>query len=157
MVYKIISGGQTGADRGGLEAGRALGLRTGGTAPKGWRTDEGHDPSLRTFGLVEHELSSYPERTRQNVKDADATVVFGDASSPGSRLTFRLCRDYGRPVFHVPTERLTDEAMVADFQAWRVLHRIGVLNVAGNRERRNPGIGVAVQAFLVEALGGGRA
>ncbi len=55
QVAKIISGGQTGADRGGLEAGRVLGIETGGTCPKFFRTETGHDVSLQGFGLVEHE------------------------------------------------------------------------------------------------------
>ena len=33
-LRKIISGGQTGVDRAGLEAGKKLNLETGGTAPK---------------------------------------------------------------------------------------------------------------------------
>jgi hypothetical protein len=36
---KIISGGQTGADQGGLEGARLLGIQTGGTAPYNWMTD----------------------------------------------------------------------------------------------------------------------
>ena len=49
-LRKVISGGQTGADRTGLECAKALGLETGGTAPDSWRTDEGHDPTLADFG-----------------------------------------------------------------------------------------------------------
>jgi hypothetical protein len=55
MIEKLISGGQTGADRAGLEAAKALGIATGGTAPKGWRIENpdgtsGSDPSLAEFG-----------------------------------------------------------------------------------------------------------
>ncbi len=41
MVRKIISGGQTGADRGGLLAGEALKIETGGTAPPIFMTELG--------------------------------------------------------------------------------------------------------------------
>lgn len=55
MLTKIISGGQTGADEGGLEGARLLGIPTGGTAPKGYRTENGPNLTLRdTYGLVEH-------------------------------------------------------------------------------------------------------
>ena len=37
----VISGGQTGADRGGLIAAKALGIPTGGTAPLGYKTEAG--------------------------------------------------------------------------------------------------------------------
>ena len=49
---KIISGGQTGADLGALVGARRVGIETGGTAPKGFRTDRGLQPVLRQYGLV---------------------------------------------------------------------------------------------------------
>lgn len=63
LVEKIISGGQTGADRGGLEAARTLGIPTGGTAPRGYLTETGPDESLREFGLTESKSSAYVVRT----------------------------------------------------------------------------------------------
>ena len=53
-LQKIISGGQTGADRGGLEAAEALGIETGGTVPLGFWTTDGKCPELVTrFKLKE--------------------------------------------------------------------------------------------------------
>jgi len=45
ILHKIISGGQTGADRAGLVVGKSLGLEIGGTAPKGWKTEESSEES----------------------------------------------------------------------------------------------------------------
>src|SRR5262245_56718099 len=101
----IISGGQTGADRAGLEVGRSLGLKTGGWAPGGLLTENGPDQSLEAFGLREHSLPGYPPRTRQNVCDSDLTVIFGEADSPGSALTKRLCLAYGKPFLVNPSGR----------------------------------------------------
>ncbi|KAL6067624.1 Molybdenum carrier [Balamuthia mandrillaris] len=76
-VVKIISGGETGADRAGLEAGRLLGIATGGTAPKNFRTEQGSDPTLkRLFGLTAEGDLGFAETTRKNVDDADGTIAF---------------------------------------------------------------------------------
>ncbi len=76
-LRKIISGGQTGADMGGLLAAKELGLETGGTAPGGYKTEKGRNLDLRDiYGLTQ--FGTYPQRTRINVRDSDATVIFGD-------------------------------------------------------------------------------
>ena len=73
---RIISGGQTGADQGALLAARALSLPSGGTAPTGWLTETGSEESLlKGFGLIECPEPGYDARTRQNVLDADGTVL----------------------------------------------------------------------------------
>src|SRR3982751_2173059 len=100
----IISGGQTGADLGGLVGARKVGIATGGTAPKGYRTDAGPQPDvLRGFGLVEHRSAAYAPRTACNVRNSDATVLFGQLTSPGTSLTIRLCRQYRKPHLENPS------------------------------------------------------
>lgn len=147
-LEKIISGGQTGADQGGLEAGHLLGLATGGTAPKGYRTEIGPQPALlKTYGLVEARTDSYTYRTEQNVADSDATIWFGWTMSPGYKCTKRCCDLHKKPFWHNP-----------DISALRRLlqtYNVKVLNVAGNRESRHEGIYVEVRDYLVDALGGG--
>ena len=127
-LRKVISGGQTGADRTGLECAKTLGLETGGTAPKGWRIDGGTDPSLADFGLLQSHSESYPPRTEQNVKDSDATVWFGRMTSPGFWCTKRATLKHGKPIIYNPTD-LRDIANTYE-----------VINVAGNRQRTNPGV-----------------
>ena len=159
-VRKIVSGGQTGADRGGLLAGRRLGLETGGWAPRGWQTESGPaEAQLRALGLVEHPEPGYPPRTRANVRDSDGTVLFVDRrSTPGSRLTRRCAAEEGRPLIEIPAcsnpARLfeTPAGWQRKLRAWLAKHRIEVLNVAGNRESVALGIAEEVAAFLVEAL-----
>jgi len=122
---KVISGGQYGVDRIGLEVARSLGITTGGTAPKGFRTENGPDLSLKEFGLVEHSDYNYSARTRQNVLDADGTVLFGDYTSHGSAETIKYCKELKKPFLKNPT---ADELV-----AWLYANKIQVLNVAGNR------------------------
>lgn len=145
ILKKIISGGQTGADQGGLEAGKELGLETGGTAPMGWRTESGPQESLlKEFRLVECHLPGYPARTELNILNSDGTIIFGNISSPGSSLTLSLCRKLEKPYFINP---LPNE-LLEFIKVWP----IKVLNIAGNRESKNPGIQKRVKDFLVKEL-----
>jgi hypothetical protein len=147
---KIISGGQTGADYAGLLAGVQLGLETGGTAPRGWRIcledgRDGSNPELARFGLIEHASRDYPPRTKQNVADADGTVWFGYAGSPGGKLTVNTARRLGKPCIVNPSAH--------ELRDWLEQNRIEVLNVAGNRlSPENPNIQDMTFRTLVEAI-----
>jgi hypothetical protein len=144
VLAKIISGGQTGADIGGLRAARAAGIPTGGYAPKGFLTEDGPNPGLADFGLVECPVAGYPARTRLNVAAADAALWFGDPDSPGGKLTLSSCRAKGLPFLVV-----RDSVTTHDMADWlRGLGDGTVLLVAGNRESSAPGIGAKVEAFL---------
>lgn len=146
-VKKIISGGQTGADQGGLAAAKELDLQTGGWAPIGWNTEVGAAKELLlSYGLVECK-SGYNERTYLNVHDSDGTVLFGSTSSPGSKLTLSYCISSlgGKPYIVNPTQE--------EFRKWLKKEKIETLNIAGNRESVSRGIGERVRSFLVEALG----
>src|SRR6516225_5544098 len=99
-VRKIISGGQSGADQGGLVAARELGIETGGIAPRGWLTETGpQEGLLRSFGLVECEEEGYPARTRQNIALSDGTLLAGPYESGGSKLTHELATQMNKPLF----------------------------------------------------------
>ena len=141
---KIISGGQTGADRTALEIARELGVETGGYAPLGWKTDEGPDPSLAEFGLRQCNFPSYRIRTRLNVQASHGTVIFGDTDSPGCTCTINACLVYERPYIENPT--------VEELVGWIQRGQIAILNVAGNRRRTNPGIIDHVRTVLRGAL-----
>ena len=67
FIKKVISGGQTGADRAGLEAAKKAGIETGGYCPKDYLTEKGPDKSLKGFGLIETETREYTERTELNL------------------------------------------------------------------------------------------
>lgn len=142
---KIISGGQTGADQGGLFGASDLGIETGGCAPKGWRTEAGPAPWLAKYGLVEDISEGYEHRTVVNVRSANATVIFGKPESAGSRLTLRSCGRQGKPYLINPS--------AIELKLWVVEFGYECLNIAGNRESVNPGITEQVRAIIVEAFG----
>lgn len=128
---KVISGGQTGVDQVALFVARDDNrLQTGGTAPKGWKTDSGPAPWLAQYGLVESWSGGYRVRTMQNVADADYTVWFGRESSQGAILTIGTCHKNGKPYVCNPTPaQLIEELERYDVQ---------ILNCAGNRLRTYP-------------------
>lgn len=158
MIEKIISGAQTGADRAGLDAALALGLDVGGTVPKGRVTEDGHltDEEMARYKLHESRFNGYPSRTRTNVQSSDGTVVFGVPTSAGSAKTIRLCDDLAKPILVL--DEVTLSVMRHDaikvFRSWAKANGVRVLNVAGNRESKNPGIYNRTLAFLMDALGG---
>lgn len=138
-LLKVISGGQTGADRGGLDAAFELGVVTGGHAPQGWRTSRGAAPELERYGLVQDMSAAYPPRTQLNVKNSDGTVIIGTRmQSPGSVLTHSLCVKHRRPCLQIGLgEDYTNEEIMEkglELAAWIRKKRITVLNVAGNRD-----------------------
>ncbi len=126
MLEKVISGGQTGADRCGLFAAHKVGIPTGGTAPKGYKTERGVEPELlNKLGLKESDSASYTPRTHQNILDSEATVLFGNMESVGSSLTIRLCDEEEQPYIENPTkDQLVN--FIKD-------NKVRILNVAGNR------------------------
>ena len=152
VLERVISGGQTGADRAALSAAKAAGIATGGWMPKGFRAHDGPRPEFaELYGVHEHASTRYPPRTALNVKESDATLRFAtDWDSPGEVLTQRMCDRYHKPHLDVsPGGTLTP----ADVANWIVQTGVRVLNVAGNAERTSPGIETFVTAFLSEVFG----
>jgi Circularly permutated YpsA SLOG family len=128
----------------------SIGIATGGWMPEGFLTEAGHRPDFaEMFGALEMPGGGYPERTRANARDSDATIWFGDPDRPGGRTTLRACTGFGTPVYLV-NEILTQPSEVA---AWIEAGEVGVLNVAGNRESTEPGVGQRVERFLVAVFG----
>lgn len=150
FVKKLVSGGQTGADRAALDAALALGLPHGGWCPKGRKAEDGTIP-LR-YALVETTRAGYPQRTQWNVRDSDGTVVFtlAKAASGGSRKTITVARGLGKPCLHLARDAGGDAAsLLRDFIE---SHQIGTLNIAGSRESKEPGLGDWVKAVLMATI-----
>jgi hypothetical protein len=135
-VTKVISGGQTGVDRLGLEVASELDIPTGGTATPGFVTESGKDLSLRDkFGVQEIHpdiqrgrsgKEFYLPRTEENVKNSDGTVYFAtDEDSAGRIATERFAKQNKKPFIINPD--------VLQLVKWMSENNIKTLNVAGNR------------------------
>ena len=92
VLRKIVSGGQTGADRAGLDFAIEVGLAHGGYVPKGRKAEDGRIDEK--YAIVELSGSSYPERTKRNVRESDGTVILSlnDKLSGGSALILTFAR-----------------------------------------------------------------
>ncbi|MEK7220713.1 MAG: putative molybdenum carrier protein [candidate division NC10 bacterium] len=144
---KVISGGQTGADRAGLDAARACGLATGGYAPSNFWTERGSDPSLKALGLQAG--GSLAWRTERNVVSSDASVVFQVRSSPGSNMTVALAARCGKPRVVLNPWEANAETELSHFLK---TYRPSILNIAGHRESKAPGISHQVYTLLVKVF-----
>lgn len=150
-LARLVSGGQTGADRAALEVGRELGIPIGGWCPAGGLAEDLPEPPglLALFPeLTPTESADSRVRTERNVRDADATLILLPpyVASPGSLLTLDLARRLGK------RHLVADPAHHALVANW--LRPGTVLNVAGPRESQAPGIHDATVRLLRAVLGG---
>jgi len=147
-AFTIISGAQTGVDRAALDAAIACGLDYGGAVPRGRLAEDG--PVDRRYGcLTELDTGDYAARTEHNVRDADATLILCPGHPEGgTALTERLARRLRKPVLVVDIEREPDSVAVKRMRAWIEENNPSVLNVAGPRESRFPGVYARTRAIL---------
>jgi hypothetical protein len=152
MRRRIVSGGQTGADRAALDVALERGLEIGGWVPKGRLAEDGAIPD-RYIGLRESESADPAVRTVLNVRDSDATLVVSHGPlSGGSLLTFREAIRLGRPVLHLDLGLLAQADAAGRLREWLDAVDPATLNVAGPRASHDPAIGERVAALLRAAL-----
>lgn len=151
-VVRVVSGGQTGVDRAGLEAAVRLGLSYAGWCPRGGRAEDAPDPpGVRLcFPRLRETAEADPAvRTRLNVRDSDAVLVLRPAHvvSAGTDLTLAVAASLDRPLLVAdPRDRSSVRAWLAG------LPGDVVLDVAGPRESECPGIGSTALATLLDVL-----
>jgi len=134
---KIISGGQTGVDRAALDVALKHGIDCGGSCPPGRLDESGRIPDH--YPLKELEEGSFADRTLQNVKDSDGTVViYFNELRAGTEYTVQCCKQLRRP------RKLINAADISSQDAAKLIvdfvreHKIDILNVAGPRQSEWP-------------------
>ena len=151
ILEKIVSGGQTGADRAALDTAIKFNIPHGGWIPKGRKTESGPLPDI--YRLSEMATPDYPERTRQNILDSSGTLILARGKlSGGSKLTHTFARVADKPNCHIDllTHDIFESAMI--LQSFILENHIRILNVAGPRESRDPSIYHDVKSILEGAL-----
>lgn len=149
-ITKVISGAQTGVDQIGLNVAWRKGIATGGTAPVGYKTEEGdkfklfNNNDLSRLGVQpitasaendywsrnsSKDRNEYTARTAENAKNSDATIYFnfGDSDSAGYKETKRACEDAGK--LFIDASKFTKEQLTR----YLAENKVETLNIAGNR------------------------
>ena len=139
LCERIVSGGQTGADRGALDFAIKHGYIHGGWAPHGRLAEDGVIPAK--YQLTEMAEGGYRQRTRRNVVDSDATLIVNLGELDGGTLATQVFAEKsGKPCLVVQADPGISEGMVNSVLAWLRQHDVKILNVAGPRESKRPGI-----------------
>ena len=163
-ITQLISGGQTGADRGGLEAALYCKVPHGGWCPKGRLAEDGPIPDK--YLLQEMTTKDYLRRTEANVVDSDATVVFTyGLPSGGSLRTVEFARKHAKPYEQVDLLHTSRETAVKTLADWlggdgendyedyeAIPPGSCILNVAGSRESKAPDIELLVMQIMIDVL-----
>ena len=130
---KIISGGQTGVDRAALDVALKHGIDCGGWCPAGRLDEFGRIPDR--YPVKELAGAGFTERTLQNVKDSDGTIIIYPGNlSGGTEQTVRFCIEQQRPHQLIDASKISAEdaaRLISDFVR---KNKIGILNVAGPRQ-----------------------
>ena len=145
---KIISGGQTGADRAALDTAIKLGLPYGGWLPRGRKTEDG--PLPMRYSLHELDSGKYRDRTKKNILASDGTLIasFGPLTG-GSALTESLALRYNRPCLIINFDKVPYVEAAKAVEIWLERYTIRIMNVAGPRASGEPRIYSAVCDMLL--------
>ncbi|HUT26365.1 MAG TPA: putative molybdenum carrier protein [Sumerlaeia bacterium] len=150
---KIISGGQTGADRAALDVALELGVDCGGWCPRGRLAEDGVIGMV--YPLRETESAAYDERTQRNVLDSDGTLVCNTGPLVGGTLlTAEFARQAGKPCLILNLDEDDLEEALWRAREWIDENGVEVLNVAGPRASGRPGIYDRTRRLLERLLSG---
>ncbi len=139
FCQRIVSGGQTGADRAALDFAIKHGYPHGGWCPKGRRAVDG--PLSLKYQLRETDSTGYRQRTKLNVRDCDATLICNLGALDGGTLQTALFADQmDKPYLVIQLDQGSEVAAAAKVLKWLRTGCFGSLNVAGPREEKRPGI-----------------
>jgi hypothetical protein len=134
---KIISGGQTGVDRAALDFALKHGIDCGGWCPAGRVHEFGTIPIH--YPVQELQSGGFAERTMQNVKDSDGTlVIYSGKPAGGTEQTIRFCIELNRPHQLIDVSQIATEDAANLIAGFVASNRISILNVAGPRQSEWP-------------------
>ncbi len=148
IIKKIISGGQTGADRAALDWAIANNIPHSGYCPKGRIAEDGVIDMK--YNLTETKSVNYSERTELNIQESDGTVIFSVSGvlSGGSKDTAKYAKKKGKPLLLL---RKNMDNCDAELRSFVQKKKIDILNIAGPRLSKEP----EIYQFVMDVLGAG--
>ncbi|MBL8026423.1 MAG: putative molybdenum carrier protein [Fibrobacteres bacterium] len=146
MVERIVSGGQTGADRAALDWAIENNISHSGFCPKGRIAEDGRIEDK--YNLTETKTVNYRERTELNVANSDATVIFSvkGVLSGGTKDTHEFAKKSKKPLLLLRPGMENAAELLNEFVK---KHKVKILNVAGPRASKEP----EIEAFVKKVLG----
>lgn len=137
-MLKIISGGQTGVDRAVLDVALKHGIDCGGWCPAGRLDEFGRIPDRYPVKELDH--GSFAERTLQNVRNSDGSlVIYLEQLRGGTQFTLQCCRELKRPHKLIDAAKKPAEEAAKSILDFVRERKIDILNVAGPRQSEWPG------------------
>ncbi len=147
MLKKIISGGQTGADRAALDIAIKFNINYGGWIPKGRKTENGTLPNK--YHMDEMPTDSYSKRTEQNIIDSQGTIIISRGNlNGGSLLTRELAFRLNKPCCYVDLSEIDEFDAAILINSFIIDYELEIINIAGPRESSDPFIYNAVKIVL---------
>ncbi|MEA2060111.1 MAG: putative molybdenum carrier protein [Thermodesulfobacteriota bacterium] len=147
MIKKIISGGQTGADRAALDTAIKFNLFHGGWVPACRKAEDGRLSDR--YHMDEMPTDSYPMRTEQNILDSRGTLIISRGRlTKGSLLTQNLAAKLKKPCCHIDLLKMDEFEAAIIVNSFVADYSIDVINIAGPRASSDPDIYRSVKAVL---------
>jgi hypothetical protein len=148
FIHKIISGGQTGADRAALDLAINLGIFHGGWCPKGRIAEDGKISKI--YSLQETLSEDCNVRTTANVTDSDGTlIIIKNPPTQGTLFTIEEAKRLKKPYFIL---QLLDGYHLEEVIDWIKNNDIHEINIAGPRASQEPEIYNMVYMVLEKIL-----
>jgi Circularly permutated YpsA SLOG family len=154
-LAKIISGGQTGVDRGALDAALAADFPCGGWCPADRSAEDGLIPERYPMSMFTE--GGYRLRTLKNVQLSDGTAIFFSQSlSGGTKLARDMCIREKKPFIVLDATQISVERAVKAVVRFIGENELQTMNVAGPRASGWPAgyeFALAVVSGVIEKCG----
>lgn len=152
-IGRIISGGQTGADRAAFDFALENDIPIGGFVPQDRLADDGR--IAEKYPNLRETASGDPaERTELNVKNSDATLILSHGTlQGGTLLTKKFAEKYRKPFLHVDFLLVGTDEAAEEAARWLVSVDCVNLNVAGARASEDARIYARTKEFLGRLFG----
>ena len=136
-IKKIISGGQTGIDRGTLSACLDHNFLCGGYCPQGRLAEDGIIPDR--YPLIELPNQNYLSRTIKNIQASDGTVIiYFDYVEGGTEKTLLHCIQESKPYKLIDATHICSDVSSKLIIEFCDRHQVNILNIAGPRASKCP-------------------